>query len=425
MITLVWIFFIVLILLGVPVAFVIGGSSVIMLLIDGTNISLTIAQKMINGLDSFTLLAIPFFMCAAAMMTETKVSEKIFSFANSMVRHLPGGPAQVNILASIIMAGMSGTAVNDITGIGALEVRAMEKEGYNRPFAGAVTAASSAIGPIIPPSVPLVLIGSIMGVSISKILIAGIVPGLMMGIFLMLLVTYICKKRNYNRLPRVTVKELFFSFLKAIPALLTPVILVGGFMSGFATPTESACVAVVYSMFLGFVFYRNTSFKQFWRVLEKAAILCAITMIIIACSATFGLIITQQQIPQRLAVFVLSLTSNYYVIIFLVIVILLILGSMMETTAIMIIITPILMVVISEIGMDLVQFAILEALVITLGLFTPPVGVGMFLTCKVCHIKTGSFLREIRPFLIIMFICVLLIAYIPALSLWLPDLFLK
>jgi len=421
----VWILFIVLILIGVPVAFAIGGSSVIMLLIDKTNISLTIAQKVVNGLDSFTLLAIPFFMFAAAMMTETKVSDKIFDFANAIVKHFIGGLAQVNVVASIIMAGMSGTAVNDIAGIGALEVRAMEKKGYDRPFAGAITAASSAIGPIIPPSVPLVLIGSIMGVSISKLLVAGIIPGLIIGILMMLMVVYISKKRNYPRLPRSTVKEMVLSFLKAVPALLMPVILVGGFMSGFVTPTEAACLAVDYAIFLGFVFYRNISFKRFWRVLENTAMLAAITMIIIACSAVFGLVITQQQVPQRLAASMLSLTSNYYIVVFMIIVIMLIMGTLLETTAIMIIMTPILMVIVNQIGMDLIQFGVLEAIVITLGLFTPPVGVGMFLTCKVCHIKTGSFLREIRPFLVMMFVCVLLIAYIPNLSIWLPNLLLK
>ncbi len=420
-----WILFIGLLLVGVPVAFVIGGSSVIMLLIDRTNVSLIIAQKIVNSLDSFTLLAIPFFMFAAAMMTETKVSDKIFSFANTIVKHFSGGLAQVNIVASIIMAGMSGTAVNDIAGIGALEVRAMEKNGYDRPFAAAVTAASSAIGPIIPPSVPLVLIGSIMGVSISKLLIAGMIPGLLIGLLMMIMVVFISKRRNYPRFERSPIKEMLISFLKAVPALLMPVILVGGFMSGFVTPTEAACLAVDYAIFLGFVFYRNISFKRFWRVLEKTAMLAAITMIIIACSAVFGLVITQQQLPQRLSASLMSLTTNYYIIIFMVILILLIMGTLLETTAIMIIITPILMVIVGQVGMDLIQFGILEALVITLGLFTPPVGVGMFLTCKVCHIRTGSFLREIWPFLVMLFMSVLLIAYVPSISLWLPNLLLK
>lgn len=425
MIAICWVLFIALILVGVPVAFAIGGSSVIMLLIEGTNTSITIAQKMVNGLDSFTLLAIPFFMCAGSLMTETKVGEKIFDFCNSMVRHLPGGLAQVNIVTSIIMAGMSGTAVNDIAGIGPLKIRAMEKQGYDRPFSGAISAAASAIGPIIPPSVPLVLIGSIMGVSISKMLIGGVVPGLLMGAAMMVYVVYISKKRHYPQFPRVSAKELFISFLKAVPALLMPIILIGGFMSGFVTPTESACVAVLYAIFLGFIFYHNISFKQFWHALEQTAVLCSTTMLIIACAAAFGLVITEQQLPQMLATALLSLTSNYYVIVFLIMIILLILGCLMETTAIMIIMTPILMVVVNKIGMNLIQFGVLEALVVTIGLYTPPVGVGMFLTCKVCQIKTESFLREIWPLIAVLIICAVFVAYIPALVVWLPNLLLK
>ena len=196
-------------------------------------------------------------------------------------------------------------------------------------------------------------------------------------------------------------------------------------MSGFVTPTEAACLAVLYAIFLGFVVYRTINFKQFWRALETSAILASITMMIIACSGAFGLVITQQQIPQRLASSLLSLSSNYYVIVFLVMVVMLILGTLMETTAIMIIMTPILMVIVSQIGMNLVHFGVLEAVVITIGLFTPPVGVGMFLICKVAHIRTESFLREIRPFLVVLLICALMVAYIPALSLWLPNLLMR
>jgi TRAP-type mannitol/chloroaromatic compound transport system permease large subunit len=253
----------------------------------------------------------------------------------------------------------------------------------------------------------------------------GILPGLIIGLLMMVMVVFISRRRNYPRFERSPLKEMILSFLKAFPALLMPVILVGGFMSGFVTPTEAACLAVDYAIFLGFVFYRNISFKRFWRVLEKTAMLAAVTMIIIACSAVFGLVITQQQLPQKLSAGLLSLTSNYYVIIFMVILILLIMGTLLETTAIMIIITPILMVIVGQVGMDLIQFGILEALVITLGLFTPPVGVGMFLTCKVCHIRTGSFLREIWPFLLMLFLTVLMIAYVPSISLWLPNLLLK
>ena len=422
MISVAWIVFIGLILIGFPVAFALGGSSVIMLLIDSTNTNITIVQKMVNGLDSFTLLAIPFFMVAGALMTETSVGDKIFAFADTLVRQFDGGLAQVNIVASVITAGMSGTAVNDISSIGPIEVRAMEKAGFDRPFAGAITAASSALGPIIPPSVPLVLIGSIMGVSISRLLVGGLIPGIAMAIILMIYVAFISRKRHYPKKNAATFKEISVSFVKAIPALLMPVILMTGFMSGFVTPTESACLAVLYAMFLGFIFYRNISFKRFWKCIADTAQLCSTTMLIIASAAVFGLVITQQQIPQRLASSLLALTNNYYIIVLMMMLIILILGCLLETTAIMIIMTPILMVIAQRIGMNLVQFGVLEALVVTIGLYTPPVGVGMFLTCKVCHIKTQSFLREIWPMVIMLLIAAMLVAFIPGLVTWLPDL---
>lgn len=422
MIALAWVLFLALILVGVPVAFVLGGSSVMMLLIDGTNTNISIAQKIVNGLDSFTLLAIPFFMVAGNLMNETKVGDKIFDFAHKLVCHLPGGLAQVNIVTSMVMAGMSGTAVNDISSVGPIEVRAMEKVGFDRPFAGAITAASSAVGPIIPPSVPLVLIGSIMGVSINKILIGGIVPGLTVVLGLMIYVAYISKKRNYPRDPKVCWKERFRAFVKAIPALLMPVILIGGFLNGYITPTESACMATLYAIFLGFIFYRNISLKQFWRCIKETAVLCSSTMFIIACASVFGMVITQQQLPQRAASALLSLSSNYYVVILMMMLIILVLGMLLETTAIMIIMTPILMVICNKIGMDLVQFAVLEALVVTVGLYTPPVGVGMFLTCKVCHIKTQSFLKEIWVMIGVLLIAALLVAVFPPLVTALPNL---
>lgn len=425
MIVIAWILFLLLILIGIPVGFVLGGSSVLMLIIDGTNTNAAIIQKMVNGLDSFTLLAIPFFMIAGNLMNETKVGDKIFDFAYKLVCHLPGGLAQVNIVASIVMSGMSGTAVNDISSIGPIEVRAMEKRGFDRPFAGAITAASSAIGPIIPPSVPLVLIGSIMGVSISKMLIGGVVPGLLVAVGLMIYVAYISKKRGYPRDARASWGERLRGFIKAIPALLMPVILIGGFLNGFVTPTESACMATLYAMFLGFVFYRNMSLKRFWHCIKETAVLCSTTMFIIAAAAVFGLVITQQQIPQQAASALLALTNNYYVIVFMMLAIFLVLGMLLETTAIMIIMTPIMMVICQRIGMDLIQFGIMEALVITLGLYTPPVGVGMFLTCKVCHIKTESFLKRIWPMIIVLFIATLLVAYIPPLATWLPNLIFK
>ncbi len=418
-----WILFIVLLLVGVPVAFTIGFSSIIILLAENTNATIVIGQKLVNGLDSFTLLAIPFFMCACEVMAHTNIGDKIFNFANSLVCHIRGGLAQVNIVCSVIQAGMSGTAVNDIAGIGRLEVQAMEKNGYDRQFAAAVTAASSSIGPIIPPSIPLVLVGSIMGVSVGKMLIGGVIPGILMAAAMMILVAFISKKRKYPTFPRKPFRELWKNFYKALPALMMPVILIGGFLNGFMTPTESACVAVLYALLLGFVLYKNIDLKGFFRVLEKSALLCSSTMLIIACASAFGLVITEQQIPQRMAYFFVGLSNNPQVILMLMCVLFLILGCFLETTSVFIIMTPILMVVADQMGIDLIHFGVMEVIIVTVGLYTPPVGVGMFLTCKVAQVTTKSFLTEIWPFLIVLLIVCIVIVFVPQLVTWLPNLF--
>ena len=417
--------FIVLLLVGVPVAFTIGFSSFFILLAENTNSTIAISQKLVSGLDSFTLLAIPFFMCACEVMAQTNIGDKIFAFANSLVCHIRGGLAQVNIVCSIIQAGMSGTAVNDIAGIGRLEVMAMENNGYDRRFAAAVTAASSSIGPVIPPSIPLVLVGSIMGVSVGKMLIGGVLPGLLMGAVMMIIVAFISKKRSYPVFPRKPLKVLAKSFVKALPALLMPLILIGGFLNGFMTPTESACVAVLYALFLGLVLYRNIDFKKLVKVFEKSALLCSSTMLIIACASAFGLVITEQQIPQRLAGTFTSLSENPQIILMLMCVLFLILGCFLETTSVFIIMTPILMVVAEQYGINLIHFGVLEVIIVTVGLYTPPVGVGMFLTCKVANVSTKSFLSEIWPFLLALITVCIIIIFIPGIVTWLPEIWFR
>ena len=420
-----WVLFLVLLLIGVPVAFTIGFSSILILLAENTNSTIVIAQKLVNGLDSFTLLAIPFFMCACEVMAQTNIGDRIFRFANSLVCHIRGGLAQVNIVCSVIQAGMSGTAVNDIAGIGRLEVRAMEQNGYDRKFAAAVTAASSSIGPIIPPSIPLVLVGSIMGVSVGKMLIGGIIPGLLMAAAMMVTVAVISKRRGYPTFPRTPIKVLGKTFVKALPALLMPIILIGGFLNGFMTPTESACVAVLYALFLGLVLYRNLDLKKIIRVFEKSALLCSSTMLIIACASAFGLVITEQQIPQKMATFFTSLSHNPQIVLMLMCVMFLILGCFLETTSVFIIMTPIFMVVAEQCGINLIHFGVLEVIIVTVGLYTPPVGVGMFLTCKVAHISTKSFLKEIWPFLITLLFVSLIVILVPEIVTWLPDLWFR
>jgi tripartite ATP-independent transporter DctM subunit len=422
---LIWVSLIVLLFIGVPIAYAMGLASVLMLKLSGVSSSIVIAQKAINGLDSFVVLAIPFFMMAASVMSQTGVGNRIFRFAGSLVRHLPGGMGHVNVLTSMILAGMSGSSVSDVSGIGKMEIEAMEDAGYDRDFSAAVTAASSTIAPIIPPSTSMVLYGSITGVSIGRLLIGGLFPGIMMGLVMMILVYIISVRRKYPIMQRVSMKELLSSFVESIPPLLMPVILLGGIIGGFFTPTEGACVATVYAIFLGMVFYRNLNFKQLFKVFENTSSLCSATLMVMACSSIFGLVLTKNQIPQKLSMFFISLSNNPKVIMFYINVLLIILGCFMEGNSIYIILGPILGQLAVTLGADPVHFGVMVVFNLTLGLITPPVGLCLFLTQRVARISSGQMVRAIWPFIIVLFIALGIVTYWPAISTWLPNLVMK
>jgi tripartite ATP-independent transporter DctM subunit len=422
---LVWVGLILVILLGVPIAFGMGIAGIIILLLqEGAN-AVVIAQRAINGLDSYTLLAIPFFMVAAQIMAETGVGEKIFDFANSLVSPIPGGLGQVNIVNSVIQAGMSGSAVTDITGMGKLEMEAMERAGYDKPFAAAITATSALLGPIIPPSIPMVLYGSIAGVSLGGLLFGGVLPGIIMALVMMIVVFVKSRRRHYPTYPRDKFKVLVVNFFKCLPCLLMPLILLGGMLGGIMTPTESACAAVLYAVLLGTLLYRNLSFKHFFKILEKCSEMLSCTMLIISCAAIFGLVLTQQQVPQKMVTFFMGLSDNPYIILIYINIMLLILGCLLETTSIYVILGPILAGLAARLGMDPVHFGVMVVFNVNIALITPPVGMVMFLTCKVANIKTAEFVREMRPFLIMLFVALVLVIYFPILSTFLPKLLLS
>ena len=417
----IWIMLLALIFVGVPIACTMGISSILLLLIENPASGTLIVQKAFGGLDVFTLMAIPMFILAAELMNAAEVGTKIFDFANVCVRHITGGLAQVNILASVIMAGMSGAAVCDISGIGALEIKAMEANGYDRDFSAAITAASSALGPIIPPSIPAVLVGSIMSVSVSDMLIGGIIPGLLMVVVMGAICVYMSKKRGYPTFPKASRQERLKSFWTSLPALLMPVILLGTIMGGVSTPTEGACIASLYALFLGVIFYRNVGLKKLVEVFENCAMMTANIMFITSMAAVFGLVLTQEQIPQMLTSLIVSLTDNKYVILFLINMLLLVLGCMLESNSIYIVLTPILMQVCKQYGIDLIHFGVMMCMNVTIGLYTPPVGVGMYLTCKVANITTKQFMKATWPFLVALFLATLLVAYCPPIVTWLPS----
>ena len=419
-----FIIFIVLLILmfiGVPIGFAMGISATFMLLFTGTASPVSIATKAVNGLDSFTIMAIPFFMLASSIMSGTDVSKYIFRFCGSLVRHLRGGFAHVNILLSMVMAGMSGSSVADVVGTGKMEIDAMADHGYDRDFAAAVTATSACIAPIIPPSTSAILYGSITGVSIGGLLIAGILPGILMEICMMILCYFIAKKRNYPLQPKATKKEIWESFKQSFFALMFPVILVGGIMTGWFTATEAACVATLYAIFIGAVIYHGLTFKKLFQIFEQTSEFAASTLFILGMAAIFGLILTHNHVPQLLCDFFLSLSDNKYVLLFLINVVLIVLGMLMEGNAIYMIMGPILGALALELGCNPIHFGAMVIFNLTLGLITPPVGLCLFLSQKVAGITSKQMIRAILPFIAIMFVALFIITYVPFFTTFLPH----
>ncbi len=408
--------------LGVPVAIAMGIPSIIILLTSGASTPVAIAQKVVLGLDSFTMLAIPFFMVSSALMCSTSVGERIFKFAGTVVRHLPGGLAHVNIVSSMILAGMSGSNVADVGGIGKLEMEAMTKAGFDRPFSAGCTAASSTIAALIPPSNAMVIYGTLAGVSIGKLLMGGLLPGVLMGAAMMAVSWILAKKRGYPVEPRATPREVGRNFIGAFPALMAPVLLIGGILGGIFSPTEAASFCCVYAILICFLVYREMNFKQLIKSLEGASVFVCSILFIIANAAVFGMVLTYTQIPTAICNFFINLTSNKYVLLVLVNIMLLILGSVMEGITIFTLLSSVLAALAAQFGIDPVHFGVMVVLNLTIGVITPPVGVCLFLTQKIAGITTAEMIKGITPFLIVLIITLLLVTYIPAISTFLPSL---
>lgn len=418
----IWICLIGFMFIGVPIAFSMGISATIMLLVNHTATSVVIAQKAVNALDSFTIMAIPFFMMASSILSGADVGKKIFRFAGTLVQHLPGGLAHVNILTSMIMAGMSGSSVSDVSGIGKMEMDAMTEAGYDKGFSAAVTAASSTVAPIIPPSTSMILYGSITGVSIGKLLIGGLLPGLLMGLAMGVIAYVISVRRHYPLQERASGKAIGASFKDSFAALMMPVILIAGILSGIFTATEAACVATVYSILISLFWYRTINFKQLFKILENTSTFASSTLFVLAMAGVFGLVLTHNQVPTKICNFFLSLSNNKYVLLFLVNVMLLILGCLMEGNSIYMILGPVLGVLAVQLGCDPVAFGVMVVFNLTLGLITPPVGLCLFLTQKVAGITSQEMIKSIVPFVIALIISLLIITYIPQICSLLPNL---
>ena len=412
-----------LILLGVPVAVAMGLTAVVTFLIMGQADILTmVAQRMYASTTSFTLLAIPFFILAGNIMNTGGITERIFRFARALVGHIWGGLGQVNVIASMIFSGMSGAAVADAAGLGMIEMKAMKDNGYEWKFSAAITAASSTIGPVIPPSIPLVIYGYLTEVSVGRLFLAGVIPGVLMGLALMIAVYLVSKHRQYPRDARWPLREILQSGKAAVLPLLTPVIIVGGILSGQFTPTEASVVACVYALFLGLAVYRTIRFRDlpgiFWDTLTHTVRI----MFIIAAAGFFGWLLILHRIPVAVINGLTTLSADAAVVMLIIIAVLLIFGCFLEGIAVLLITIPIFQKIIVHFSIDPVQFGVVMTLASMIGLLTPPVGMCLYAVSSITGLSIGELTREMWPYLLGIFMVLLAVAFIPQVSLWLPNL---
>ena len=411
----------VLFLLKVPIYASMGLTGVALMLTRGGIKWGIISQYLYTGTNSFTLLSIPLFLLAAKLMNTGGITRRLFAFCMKVVGWLPGGLGHVNVLASVIFAGMSGTAVSDAGGLGSIEIQAMRENGFDNDFACCVTAASSTLGPIIPPSIPLVVYATVSGASVGALFIAGILPGLVMALIMMALVFFFAKKRHYPKTKFPTGREFLKALKEGFLPLMAPVILLVGIYGGVFTPTESAAVVVIYSLALDVFIYRELTFKKFISIL-KETVRDAVTIALIIAGATlFGYVATRAKIPQMILTAMTSAISNKFVFLIILNVFLLIIGCFLETASAITIVVPLIMPLLSAFGVNLTQFGIIIVLNLMIGLLTPPFGLVLFVVSKIGNISIGRFSKALLPWLVALLIALLLVTFIPGLSLWLPT----
>ncbi|WP_346913584.1 TRAP transporter large permease [uncultured Roseibium sp.] len=410
----------VLLIVGAPVAVALGVSSLFFIATSGMP-SLVVLHNMVNGINSFPLIAVPFFILAGHLMNSSGITTKIFVFARAMVGWMHGGLGHVNVGASVIFAGMSGAAVADAGGLGNIEIKAMRDAGYDTDFSVGITAASSTIGPIIPPSLPLVVYGVIADTSIGQLFAAGLIPGLIMALALMIMVGFYARLRKYPRDDRFLFSVFIRTFADAILPLMTPVIIVGGILSGMFTPTEAAIAAVAYSLVLGLFIYRTLTWKSVLRVSMETIETTASIMLIVAASAIFAWILTANQVAQVFARELLGFANDPTAVLLIIMLIVLVVGCFMETIAAITILTPVLLPVAVSIGVDPVHFGIILILNLMIGLLTPPVGMVLYVLSKVSAVPFEQCVKATAPFLIPLVTVLLLLTFVPELSMWLPT----
>lgn len=408
-------------LMKVPIAFSLILSSVIVLQLTGIGLEM-VPKRLFTACDSFSFMAVPFFILAGALMSQGGISERLCTFINSIFGRFPGGLGIVAIVACAFFAAISGSGAATTAAIGAMMIPEMVRHGYDKDFSAATSASGGCIGTIIPPSIPFVTYGVLTGCSVSTLFMAGFLPGILMAICLCGAVVYVSTKKGYRDTYRASGKEIWTSFKRALLALLMPVIVLGGIYAGLFTPTEAAVVAVVYGFIVGVFIYRNIDGKLLIKILRDGAVSTAQIMILICAATLFGYVLTANRIPDMVATAMLSLSSNKYIILLLINVLLLIVGAFMDTTAALIILVPILYPIVTSVGVNPYHFAMIICVNLAVGQITPPFGCNLFVACGTAGIGLEAISKKIIPFIISLIVCILLVTYVEPISLILPQL---
>ena len=413
--------FLTLLALGVPVAFSLGLACLIFFLAEGIPL-VAFAQKMYSGLDSFTLLCIPGFILAGNLMNGGGLTAKIIGFAKSLVGHVKGGLGMSNVVSSMVFAGISGTALADVASIGAIMIPTMKKEGYEPHTAVAISVSSSLVGPIIPPSVPMIIVGTLTGLSVGKLFVAGVIPGLLLGFGMMVIVYFIARKNNYPTCEKSTFRQKARALWEGSWALMMVFIILFGILGGLFTPTEASIISVIYAALVGFFIYKELTVTRCFGIMIDSIKTTAGIMLLVGFANIFAWILASQQIPQQIAEALLGITTNKVIILILVNIVLLIAGMFLETISALLILVPVLLKVVVAVDVDPLQFGIIAVLNLVIGLTTPPVGVCLFVGSSIGEIPLSESLKGMAPFFLWMMIVLLLTTYVPAITTWLPSL---
>ena len=411
--------------LNVPIAFAMGLSVVVGIIIAPQIPIMVLAQRMFFGLDTFTMIAVPLFILTGRLMALGGVTRDLLEISKALVGFMRGGLAYVNIVASMIFAGITGSAASDTSSIGAILIPAMVEKDYEPDFAVAVTATSSTIGVMIPPSIPMVLYGVASSISIGKLFLGGVFPGLLTGAALMLVTAFIARRRNYPVERNYSMKERVTVLLKGIPALLTIVIIIGGITTGVFTPTEAAGISAAYAFVLGVFYYKELKFKDVPKIIFEVGLTTGMVAFMVSTASALGWILANQGVPRQLAQFLMSVTQNKILILLMINVVLLFVGTWLDLAPAIIIFAPVLLPIVTAVGVDPVHFGVIMVVNLAIGLFTPPVGVCLFVACGIAKISITDTIKAFLPFFLVMVGVLFIITYIPEMATFLPNLLMR